>query len=97
MSTTTADYFTSMAQQAQDASRAATQAWVRAVQGTSVRLPSVAGVSLTHEVIDQLSDFTISLVNVQRSLAKQFTESAISAVEGAVERAQQVQEEVVAG
>jgi hypothetical protein len=90
MSTITTDYFTTLAQQAQDASRAATESWVRTVQSTSTRLPAVTGVAAAHEVIDQLSDFTISLVNVQRALAKQLTESFAGAAESAVKQAQDV-------
>lgn len=89
MSTTTADYFTTIAQQGQDASRAAADAWVRAVQGTSVRLPSVASVAAAHEVIDQMSDLAISLVNVQRSLAKQYAETVVGATENAVRQLQE--------
>lgn len=85
----TQEYLTTLTQQTQEASRAAAEAWVRAIQNASFGMPAATGVAATHEVIDQMSDLAVSLINVQRTLAKQVTQSMASASESVFAQARE--------
>ena len=80
------EQYTAFAKQGQAAAVAAVDAWTRAVQETAVRVPTAAVEAATTQAVDQAFDFVVSLIDVQRGVAKQFTGTTVEAAAQALEQ-----------
>jgi hypothetical protein len=75
------DQYTEFAKQGQEAAYGVVEAWSKSVQEAASQLPSLITQAGAHKVVDQIFDFTAAVIDVQRSLVKQFITSSTTVAE----------------
>jgi hypothetical protein len=81
------DQYTEFAKRGQEAAFAVVDAWTRAVQDSAVQLPSVTTQAAAQQVIDQAYNFAGTVLDIQRSFAKQLVATSASVAEDVANRA----------
>jgi hypothetical protein len=85
--TTLQEQYTTLARSGQEAAVAVVDAWTRSIKEAASRLPVGSAQATTHQVIDQVFDFAVTVVDVQRNFTKQLVTSTTAVAEGVAEQA----------
>jgi hypothetical protein len=75
------DQYTEFAKRGQEAAFSVVGAWAKTVQEASSQLPSVVTPEGAQQVVDQIFDFSATVIDAQRNLIKQFISTSASAAE----------------
>jgi hypothetical protein len=75
------EQYTEFAKRGQEAAFSVVDAWAKSIQEATSALPSVATQEGASQVVDQIFDFTATLIDVQRNLVKQFITTSVSITE----------------
>ena len=81
------DQYLTLAKQSQEAAATVAGAWVRSLQQISVTAPSAAGQAATAKALDQMYDFAVKVIDVQRNLNKQILSQSATVVEDVAQTA----------